>query len=254
LTNVDFVEQPLKDVFLFLQDVHKIPIHIRKNKLDEVGIPLDKPVTISLRGVSLRTALDLILDELELTYFVKEVLIVTTPEDAENNLETRVYDLRDLLAMPAPDVPQSSRSRATGTATAPMPTTAPGTRTTTPDPFAPRPAAPIGSVGEGGTGGGIIGAAPGRRAGATEGLGAGPAQRQPQTELEKRTTDLIELITATVKPDTWDDVGGPGAIDAYNGLFVVSQTAKVHEQVEQVLDMLRKAAGLEAAKGAKVVR
>ena len=57
-----------------------------------------------------------------------------------------------------------------------------------------------------------------------------------------------------MKPDSWDDVGGPGAIDAYNGLFVVSQTAKVHEQVEHVFDMLRKAAGLEAVKGAKVVR
>ena len=76
----------------------------------------------------------------------------------------------------------------------------------------------------------------------------------PQTELEKRTDQLIELITSTVRPDSWDDVGGPGAIDAYNGLFVVSQTAKVHEHVEHVLDMLRKAAGLEAAKGAKVVR
>ena len=30
-------------------------------------------------------------------------------------------------------------------------------------------------------------------------------------------TELIELITTTVAPDTWDEVGGPGAIDGFEG-------------------------------------
>jgi len=260
-TSVDFVEQPLKDALMYLADVHQIPIYLRKTKLEEASIPPDKPVTISLRGVPLRTTLDLMLDELELTYYSKDVLIITTPEDAESNLETRVYDCRDLLTMVAPEVPQA-RPRASGTTippsgtTIPPPPTTPSTRTTTSDPFGPGPATPIGTAGEGGAGGAAAATAPsgGRRVGGTGGPGAGAGQQQPQTELEKRTDQLVELITATVKPDCWDDVGGPGAIDAYNGLFVVSQTAKVHEQVEHVFDMLRKAAGLEAVKGAKVVR
>ena len=53
-------------------------------------------------------------DELELTYFVKDVLFITTPADEENNLETRVYDCRDLLAMPAPPVPQAPLSTPDG--------------------------------------------------------------------------------------------------------------------------------------------
>src|SRR5581483_4943585 len=121
-------------------------------------------------GVSLRTVLDLLLDELELTYFVKELLIITTPEDAENNLETRVYDLRDLLAMPAPEVPQPARSRATGATIPPPPTATPGNRTTTSDPFAPGPAVPVGG-GEGGIGSGSSSGATGRRAGTAGGLG-----------------------------------------------------------------------------------
>ena len=36
----------------------------------------------------------------------------------------------------------------------------------------------------------------------------------------KTNHSVIELITCTVKPDSWDDVGGPGSISAYNGLFV----------------------------------
>ena len=34
---------------------------------------------------------------------------------------------------------------------------------------------------------------------------------------------LIELITGTLKPDSWDDVGGPGAIDQFtSGVYVDS--------------------------------
>jgi general secretion pathway protein D len=72
--------------------------------------------------------------------------------------------------------------------------------------------------------------------------------------LEARANDLIEVVTSTVNPDTWDDVGGPGSICAYNGLIVVSQTAKVHQNVEHLFDMLRQAAGLEVPKAGKVVR
>src|SRR5262245_2455956 len=151
-TNVDFVEQPLKDALMYLADLHQIPIYMRKTKLEEASIPPDKPVTLSLRGVPLRTVLDLMLDELELTYYIKDVLIITTPEDAESNLETRVYDCRDLLTMVAPEVPQSSRPRASGTTTPPPPTATPGST-------------PIGTAGEGG-GAAAAGAPPaGRRVG-----------------------------------------------------------------------------------------
>ena len=88
------------------------------------------------------------------------------------------------------------------------------------------------------TGGSSIGPAlPGRR------------PMQPLSEYERRSNDLIELITSIVKPDSWDDVGGPGTIDAFNGLLVVSQTAEVHQSVERLLDMLREAADLELKTG-----
>src|SRR5436189_5742042 len=76
---------------------------------------------------------------------------------------------------------------------------------------------------------------------------------QPLSEYERRSDELIELVTSIVKPDSWDDVGGPGAIDAYNGLIVVAQTAEVHQTVDRLFDMLREAAGLEVKTG-KVVR
>ena len=57
--------------------------------------------------------------------------------------------------------------------------------------------------------------------------------------------DLIDVITASVMPDSWDEVGGPGSISDFKGLVTVSQTQDVHEQVENLLNMLHKASGLE---------
>lgn len=57
--------------------------------------------------------------------------------------------------------------------------------------------------------------------------------------------DLIETITVTVVPDSWDDVGGPGSIADFKGLVTVNQSQEVHEQIEKLLNMLHNAGGLE---------
>jgi hypothetical protein len=90
-TDVDVVEMPLKDVVMYLQDKHQIPIVLSDKKLEEASISTDTPVTKSLKNVTLRSALRLILKDLELTYVVRdEVLQITTPEDAESQLITKV--------------------------------------------------------------------------------------------------------------------------------------------------------------------
>ena len=45
-----------------------------------------------------------------------------------------------------------------------------------------------------------------------------------------------------------------GSISEYNGLLVITTNAQTHKKIEHVLDMLREAAGLDAAKSGKVVR
>jgi general secretion pathway protein D len=53
---------------------------------------------------------------------------------------------------------------------------------------------------------------------------------------------LIELITTTVKPQTWDEVGGPGSISEFqnNLSLVISQTEDVHEEIVDLLEQLRR--------------
>ena len=51
--------------------------------------------------------------------------------------------------------------------------------------------------------------------------------------------DLVEAITSTVGPDSWDEVGGEGNITVLGGMLLIRQTANVHEQIGQLLRALR---------------
>jgi len=58
---------------------------------------------------------------------------------------------------------------------------------------------------------------------------------------------LIDLITSTIAPQSWDTVGGPGSIEGFptNLSLVVSQTQEVHEQIADLLDQLRRLQDLQ---------
>jgi type II secretory pathway component GspD/PulD (secretin) len=67
--------------------------------------------------------------------------------------------------------------------------------------------------------------------------------------------ELIRLITQTIKPDSWKDMGGEGTIEYYPiGLaMVVNQSPEVIEEVERLLESLRKLQDLEVSIEVKVV-
>jgi len=97
-TGFEFAEQPLKDVVNQLQDEYGIPIRLNVRALEEAAIGTDSPVTVSLHNLSLKSALKLLLEPLQLTYiFRDEVLIVTTVEDADKQLVTCVYNVQGLI-------------------------------------------------------------------------------------------------------------------------------------------------------------
>lgn len=100
-TQLDFLDTPLSDVIDTLKDMHGIEIQLDQRALQDVGIATDTPVTMRLQGVTLRSALRLMLRPLDLTYVIQdEVLLITTPEEAENRLITKVYPVADLAVPP----------------------------------------------------------------------------------------------------------------------------------------------------------
>jgi len=96
-TQLEFVDTPLSDVIAYLRDRHKIEIQVDQKALSDVGIGTDTAVTKKIKAVPLRSALKLVLRELDLTFTVHDgVLLITTPEHAESMLITRVYPVSDL--------------------------------------------------------------------------------------------------------------------------------------------------------------
>jgi hypothetical protein len=97
-TELEFTDAPLSDVIKFLKNYHNIEIQIDQKALEDAGLGSDTPVTQSIKGVSLLSALNLVLRDLGLTYTVEnEVLLITTPEKAEERLIARVYPVADLV-------------------------------------------------------------------------------------------------------------------------------------------------------------
>jgi len=94
---LDFTEIPLQEVVTTIQDEYGIPIKIDQIHLEEIGLNSDENVNVNLHNISLRSALNLMLRDLQLTYHIQdEVLMITTPQVAEEHLKTCVYDVSSL--------------------------------------------------------------------------------------------------------------------------------------------------------------
>ncbi len=100
-TEMQFLDTPLSDAISVIKDRHQIEIQLDQKALRDAGIATDQPVTLDVKGISLRSALKLLLRPLDLTYVIQdEVLMITTPEEAENRLSIKVYPVGDLVIPP----------------------------------------------------------------------------------------------------------------------------------------------------------
>jgi hypothetical protein len=103
-TEMDFNDVPLRDGIAFLKDLHGIEIQIDEKELSESGVKKDAPVTLQVKGISLRSALRLLLSQLSnnATFVVSdEVLLITTREGARQRKSVRIYDVSDFAEPPA---------------------------------------------------------------------------------------------------------------------------------------------------------
>jgi len=157
----DYLDTPLHDIIDEIAIRHAIPIIIDVRALEDYGISSDTPISITIKGISLRSALNLMLRQLDLTYAIRdEVLHITTLEQAESTLRSRFYSVSSLL---------------------------------------------------------------------------------PQNRDGKF---LVSLITRHVAPDSWDEVGGPGAISYVEHVetLTVTQTEQVHYEIDALLKSVAKLA------------
>jgi tetratricopeptide (TPR) repeat protein len=97
--DLNFQETPLRDVINQLKDKYDIPILADKKAFEDAGLDLDTTVvTQNVSGISLRSALRLLLGDIDLTYLIKdEVMLITTKDKAAENLVIKVYPVGDLV-------------------------------------------------------------------------------------------------------------------------------------------------------------
>jgi hypothetical protein len=94
----NFAETPLRDVVAQIRDRYGVPVMIDTKALEENGVDIDVPLTLSVENVSLRSALRLLLGQAELAHLIQdEVLVITTRQKAEETMVIKVYPVADLV-------------------------------------------------------------------------------------------------------------------------------------------------------------
>ena len=250
--DVKFRNRPLSEVLYTLAQMTGINIHIDERGLTQEGVTSNTPVNIELTDpVMLKSALNLILEELHLSYLIKdEVLKVTSQQLRDGETYHEVYYVADLVT-PIPNFVPGSNFGLQGLINDAFSSTPVGQGLTAPGPVAvvqDRPQSGAGGApvpsgvlaqqgGFGSNGGGLNGG--GGQFGSPPGAGGAA---------DADFDSLIDLIVSTVAAETWAESGGGEAeIRPYpnNLSLVISQTQAVHEQIEDLLDQLRRLQDLQ---------
>jgi general secretion pathway protein D len=248
-----FINRPLAEVMDTLGRMAGINVYLDPQGLNAEGVTTDTPVTLNLtQPISLKSALNLVLSPLGLSYVVQnEVLRITSEQTRDSNTYARAYYVADLV-MPIPNfLPNSSMglpgairegvNALMGTGMLPRMPSVTGLSMVKNEgqPQEAKSSAEIlGQINNlGGLGGGMNNVA--------SGMPGGPGGLRGGAEPD--FDSLLELITTTIAPQSWQEVGGPGAISGYenNLSLVVSQTQEVHEQIADLLEQLRRLQDLQ---------
>ncbi len=244
--SLKFRDRPLSEVLEHLAKLAAVNLHLDPKGLEEEGVSSDTPVTIDLsQDISLKSALNLILEPLRLSYVIQnEVLKITSEQLRDTVVQTKTYDVADLV-IPIPNFSPSGRWGLTAAIADGYNMTGTGVGLSPGSAFVasqnganasalvdPAIMAQINQLMPGGAGGSMNGM--------SEPISMGPGGMGGGSQAN--FDSLIDLITTTVKPQTWDEVGGPGSISPFqnNLSLVISQTEDVHEEIVDLLEQLRR--------------
>ncbi len=239
--DVRYRNRPLGEVLEDLSATTGVPIVIDTRALSAVRVTIDTPVTLQVqRPIPLKSALNLILEQLELTHMLdNDVLNITSIEAKRSDVYPKTYRVTDLVT-PIPNFTSSYEDGLAGALRAAYQMSSPQTdvhimpmsmtdlgsdmaKSMSPSTMGPNVLGQYHNMG--GQGGFGSSSSPG-------GAGGGSfADFQ----------SLIDLIQTTVAPDTWEALGGPSTMREYaqNLSLVISTTSDVHDQIADLLESLR---------------
>jgi type II secretory pathway component GspD/PulD (secretin)/tetratricopeptide (TPR) repeat protein len=231
--SLNFKNTPFRQVVEDLRTWTGINIVVDKRALEEDNISMDQPVEMNLNGVMLKSALAEILHQMRLTYVIEnECLNITTEAHAKGRLVLKTYQVADLV-IPIEDHTTPTVAAMLGMQEGSMENHSMSTSGATP--FTSQHSLPNGqSV-----------------SGSLSNQQSSPSTPASTTQPQKKTLEdsLIKLITNTIKPESWDSMGGPGTIDYFplGMALTINQTPDIQEQVQELLHALRRLQDMEVA-------
>jgi len=241
--SLHFVETPLKDVADYLSNKCRIPIILDSAGLKDAVVEDSTPITCKLSGISLQSALEIILDELQLKWTIHhDVLMITSVQKAESDdfLCTRFYDVTDLVN-PIPDTSIHGTPLSTPDALhLDMTVREKATNQAQPAPgYKRRPVimGPVPVVGMAAASPPAVSAVIGVPGYSMSNSNSTPPAQTQGADFQP----LIDLIEEKVAEKSWTENGGNGTIEEMPpGDLVISQTRKVHQEIARFLATLRR--------------
>jgi general secretion pathway protein D len=263
---VQFTNKPLAEAMELLSQMVGIPIHIDPLGLSAEALPSDQTVTLNLNTpISLKSALTLLLEPLNLGHTVRnDVLLITSRDRIRRNVANKTYNVKDLV-VPIPNFITDYSQGMAGAIQAAYQTQGNRMLVQTNDvsPFQmvsnrnysmspnsnvlaqmagmpglglPMGGGPmVGGVGpQMGMGNPVMGGfGPQMSAPAAGGLGSGGGASMADF------SQLMNLIQQTVDPDLWES--GDATMQAYPGnlSLVISAPQETHEEIQALLEALR---------------
>jgi serpin B len=98
--DVNYLDRDLEDCIHDVARQLAIQVYVDHRELKQMGVALDQPITIDLRDISARSVFKFLLEPVMLTYDIRDdVLFITTVENVKEKLETRAYDVTDLVVV-----------------------------------------------------------------------------------------------------------------------------------------------------------
>jgi general secretion pathway protein D len=256
-----YQETPLSEVVESLSQLTGVNIHLDPRGLSQEGYNSDTPITVNLnKEVSLKSALNLILEPLHLSYVIKdEVLKITSEQLRDGELITDTYNVADLV-IPIPNFVPNSNIGLQGLIHDAHAAMGYGNG------IGMAPAVLVNErAGQKGAAGNdqvlaqqfnaVPGAAGAGLSPATVPIGSGPGGMGGGANAD--FDSLIDLIVSTVSTDTWaENGGGEAEIRPFptNLSLVISQTQAVHEEIADLLEQLRRLQDLQVTIEVRFIR
>jgi general secretion pathway protein D len=211
--SVNLPQVALSDAIDFLRDIMGANILVNWKALEAAGIDKQSTqVSVTLRDVKFSKVLDIILQEAgagKLAYTIDEgVITVSTADELNKVVVTRVYDITDLLINPNFDPTISNLSGGT---------------------------AQVAGSGGGGGGGSTL-------TQNNQGQSSTATRQQQLLDIKKKIESTVEFSSWKD-----NDPNGYGQIDDFNNQLIITQTAEVHDKIANLLTQLREAQAVQVS-------